>query len=123
MKPAEAYILSQEEPFKSILLHLQLIIEQNFPEVVLEFKWRIPFYYLDGNPFCFLNPSKKKKYVDVGFYGINGLEQYNDILISEGRKKVRSLRYTTIEDINSDILVDVLTLANKNKEQGFWRKK
>lgn len=60
MKPAENYILNQPEPFRSILLHLQILIEGNFPEVDLQFKWKIPFYYLDGKPFCYLNPSKKK---------------------------------------------------------------
>ena len=30
MKPAEEYILKQKEPFRSILLHLQLLIEGSF---------------------------------------------------------------------------------------------
>ncbi|MCH2032378.1 MAG: DUF1801 domain-containing protein [Tenacibaculum sp.] len=122
MKPAEEYILNQEEPFKSILLHLQLIIEQSFPEVTLQFKWKIPFYVLDGSPFCYLNPSKKKGYVDVGFYGDYQFEKYNNLLISEGRKVVKSLRFFSVEDINAEILVYILTKANKNKVKGFWKK-
>ena len=122
MKPAEAYILNQEEPYRAILLHLQLIIEQNFPEVNLEFKWKIPFYYLEGNPFCYLNPSKKKKYVDVGFYATHEFDKYNELLISEGRKKVKSLRFSSVDEINSKILVSVLAEANEKKEKGFWKK-
>jgi len=38
MKPAEEYILSQPEPFRSILLHLQILIETSFPQVELQFK-------------------------------------------------------------------------------------
>ena len=38
MKSAELYILNQSEPFKSILLHLQLLIETNFPEIELQYK-------------------------------------------------------------------------------------
>lgn len=60
MKPAEAYILNQPEPLKSMLMHLQILIENNFPEVDLQFKWKIPFYYLKDKPFCYLNASKKK---------------------------------------------------------------
>jgi len=60
MKPAEEYILSQPEPFRSILLHIQILIETSFTEVELQFKWKIPFYYLDNKPFYYLNPSKKK---------------------------------------------------------------
>ncbi len=122
MKPAEAYILNLEEPFKSIVLHLQLIIEQSFPEVDLQFKWKIPFYMLNDSPFCYLNPSKKKGYVDVCFYGNHEFEKHNNLLISEGRKVVKSLRYFSIEDINSEILIYILSEANSNKEKGFWKK-
>jgi len=122
MKPAEEYILHQPEPFKSILLHLQLLIEHNFPDVDLQFKWKIPFYMLDEKPFCYLNPSKKKGYVDVCFYGKGELSKYNELIISEGRKIVRSLRYTSIEDIDGEVLVFVLKEISMCKEKGFWRK-
>ncbi|MFT6128108.1 MAG: hypothetical protein ACJAVA_002607, partial [Flavobacteriaceae bacterium] len=42
MKPAEAHILNQKEPFRSILLHLQILIEHTLSEVHLEYKWKIP---------------------------------------------------------------------------------
>lgn len=58
MKPAEAYILKQEEPFKSILLQLQSIIEAVLPKPELLYKWRIPFYYSNDLPICYLNQSK-----------------------------------------------------------------
>ena len=122
MKPAEDYILRQEEPFKSILLHLQVLIEQNFPDVDLQFKWKIPFYVLNGKPFCYLNPSKKKQYVDVGFYCNHAFEKYNDKVLSEGRKVVKSLRYFSIEDIDSDILVYILSEAYKNELNGYGKK-
>lgn len=108
MKPAEVYILDQNEPFKSILLHLQLLIEQNFSNVKLEFKWKIPFYYIHNKPFCYLNPSIKKGYVDLGFYATEEFSVYNEFIISESRKKVKSLRYYQINDINSNILISVL---------------
>ncbi|MGB1284309.1 MAG: DUF1801 domain-containing protein [Polaribacter sp.] len=123
MKPAEAYILEQPEPFKSILLHLQIVIESNFPDANLQFKWRLPFYYLDDKPFCYLNPSKKKRYVDVGFWVSAHLTKYNEFLISDGRKVVKSLRYFGLEDINEEILIAVLREAHENKGKGFWKKK
>jgi len=66
MNPAEEYILEQLEPFRSILLQVQVVIESTIPEVELKFKYKIPFYYIDGAPFCYLNVPKNKKYVDVG---------------------------------------------------------
>ena len=122
MKPAEAYILNQPEPFKSILLHLQILIETSFPEVDLQFKWKIPFYYLDEKPFCYLNPSKKKGYVDVAFWVSAHLTKYNEFLISENRKVVKSLRYKSIEDINEEVLLTVLEEAHQLKDKGFYKK-
>lgn len=122
MKPAENYILNLSEPFKSIVLHLQLIVEQNFPDAVLKFKWKIPFYYLGNNPLCYFNPSLKKGYVDVGFYTTETFDKYNEFVISEGRKKVKSLRYFSVDEIDSIILIYVLTTAKNKKDKGFWRK-
>lgn len=122
MKPAEAYILDQPEPFKSILLHLQILIETNFPEVDLQFKWKIPFYMLEDKPFCFLNPSKKKGYVDVGFWVSAHLKKYNEHLISENRKVVKSLRYFSVDDINEEVLLSVLEEAFHLKDKGFYKK-
>ncbi|MCL7763669.1 DUF1801 domain-containing protein [Polaribacter sp. Z014] len=123
MKPAEEYILKQQEPFKSILMHLQILIETNFPEVDLQFKWKMPFYYLDEKPFCYLNPSKKKGYVDVGFWVSAHLTKYNEYLILENRKVIKSLRYWTIDDINEEILLSVLEEAHQLKEKGFYKRK
>jgi hypothetical protein len=123
MKPAEEYILNQQEPFKSILMHLQILIESTFPEVELKFKWKIPFYYLNNKPFCYLNASKKKGYVDVVFWVSAHLTQYNEFLISENRKVVKSLRYFNLEAINEEILLTVLAEAFEKKEAGFYKKK
>ena len=123
MKPAEEYILKQPEPFKSILMHLQILIESSFPEVDLQFKWKIPFYYLNDRPFCYLNPSKKKGYVDVAFWVSAHLTKYNEYLISENRKVVRSLRYKTLEDINETILLSVLEEAHSLKDKGLYKRK
>lgn len=122
MKPAEEYILSQPEPFRSILLHIQILIETSFTEVELQFKWKIPFYYLDNKPFCYLNPSKKKGFVDVAFWVSAHLTKYNEYLVSENRKVVKSLRYFKLEDINEDVLLSVLDGAHQLKEKGFYKR-
>ncbi|NNL61027.1 MAG: DUF1801 domain-containing protein, partial [Flavobacteriaceae bacterium] len=46
MNPAEEYILNQPEPFRSILMHLQVVLEHTLPEAELKYKWRIPCYYI-----------------------------------------------------------------------------
>ena len=106
MNPAEAYFLKQEEPYKSILLQLQVIIEAVLPNAELLYKWRIPFYYNNGIPICFLNQSKD--YVDFAFWHFEKLEKYTEHFIDANRKSIRSLRFKSVEDINNEVIVYVL---------------
>lgn len=108
MNPAENYILNQPEPYKSILLHLQLLIEQTIPELELKYKWKIPFYYYQGKPFCYFNASHKKQYVDIGLVKGKLINVHQEYLVGEKRKKMVSLRYKNIEEIDSQILVEVI---------------
>jgi hypothetical protein len=119
MNPAEDYILNQEEPFRSILLHLQSVIESTVPNVDLKYKYRIPFYYIDGRPFCYLNQSKN--YVDVGFWNAAHLTTHLDKMTTTGRKIMKSLRYTSLDEIDHDVLVDVLNDAFAVRDRKFWK--
>lgn len=106
MNPAETYILKQEEPYKSILMQLQTIIEAVAPDAKLLYKWKIPFYYSNGIPLCFLNQSKD--YVDFAFWHYDKMNRYVHQFIDANRTSIRSLRYKTVEDINDEIVVYVL---------------
>lgn len=122
MKPAEDYILNQPEPFRDILMHLQIIIQSHFPEVVLYYKWKLPFYYFENSPLCYLNFSKKKGFIDVGFWFFHD-SKYKEFMIDQGRKVVRSMRYEYLEQINEKQLVAILKESHKHKEKtGFWKK-
>ena len=112
MNPTEHYILDQPEPYKSVLIHLQLIIEQTVPDVNLKYKYRIPFYYLKGKPFCYLNVSQDKQFVDVGFWKAPQITIHPEHMVSENRKMIRSLRYRQLQDINNMVLTDVLREAS-----------
>ena len=101
---------------------MQLLIEGSYSNVELRYKWKIPVYYIDDNPFCYLNASIKKGYVDVCFWASAHLK-YNEYLITEGRKIVKSLRYFKLEDINENVLLSVLEEAYHSKEKGFYKKK
>ncbi|RDY60798.1 DUF1801 domain-containing protein [Flagellimonas nanhaiensis] len=122
MNPAEDYILNQPEPYRSILLQLQVLIETTVPRLELKYKYRIPFYYLDGKPFCYLTVKAKKKYVDMGFWSSAHLTVHLDKMVTEGRKVMKSLRYFSLEDIDPEILVEVLQDASKVNHKGFWKK-
>ena len=122
VKPAEAYILNQPEPYRSILLHIQMIIEHTLPEAELKYKWRIPCYYLGETPMCYLNASHKKQFVDVGFWHSAYLLEFDEYLISENRKVVKSLRYSSLETIDDAIFIAILNEVKKQKGKSFYKK-
>jgi len=109
MNPAEEYILNQTETFKNMLLRLQVLVETTVPGVDLLFKYKIPFYYLKGKPFCYLNVTKS--YVDVGFWNASRLTKHSEHMTTAGRKFMKSLRYYAEEDINDTIAIEVLEEA------------
>ena len=119
MNPAENYILNQFEPFRSILLHLQVVIEHTISDVDLKYKYRIPFYYIRGRPFCYLNQSKD--YVDLGFWNAAHLTVHSELMVKEGRKTMRSLRYKTLEEINDGVLIEVLQDAYSVRDKKFYK--
>ena len=106
LNPSEAYILKQEEPFRSIFFHLQAIIEAVAPNTELLFKWRIPFYYCNGIPLCYLNQSKD--YVDLAFWHFDKMNEFTEHFVDANRKSIRSLRYKAVEDINDAVVVYVI---------------
>ncbi|MCX2720602.1 DUF1801 domain-containing protein [Lentiprolixibacter aurantiacus] len=117
MNPAESYILEKPEPFRAILLHLQVVIENTVPGLELKYKYRIPFYYWQGKPFCYLNQSRD--YVDLGLASSAHLNVHLEHMITKGRKVMRSLRYTSLEEIDEKILVEVLQDAYSVRDKGF----
>lgn len=118
MNPAEEYILNKAEPFKSILLYLQAFIEKTIPGLELKYKYKIPFYYLEGKPYCYLNQAQD--YVDLGFWKAAHLSVHLEHMVSAGRKMMRSLRYKSLEDIDESILLEVLQDAYNVRGNKFW---
>jgi hypothetical protein len=121
MNPAEDYILMQKEPFRSILLHLKAVIESVVPQVDMKYKWNIPCFYAGKQPICYLNVSQKKRYVDIAFWNSAHLTLHLDKMVTENRKVVKSLRYSTLEEIDQEVLVDVLQECYAQKHKGFYK--
>ncbi|TPN81733.1 DUF1801 domain-containing protein [Aquimarina algicola] len=119
MNPAENYILTQPEPYKTILLHLQVLIETTVPGVELLYKYKIPFYYIEKRPFCYLNATKG--YVDVGFWNAGHITKNIEYMTTAGRKVMKSMRYNSLEDIQDQILIEILQDAYKVKDKKFYK--
>ena len=117
MNPAQDYILKSPEPFKGIMLQLDALILQHFPEMVLLYKWHLPFYYYHNKMCCFFNV--RKSYLDLGIPYAAFLTDFQEFLIDgEKRKMLRSLRFYEESDINSTLIVAILEAqikyVNKN---------
>jgi len=89
------------------------MVERTIPELELKYKYKVPFYYLNGRPFCYFNASHKKQYVDVGLVKGKLIEVHQEHLVGEKRKKMVSLRYTNLAEVNNEILIEVLGFAKK----------
>ena len=120
MHPAEAYILEQNEPYRSILMHLKSVIEAVVPEVDMKYKWGVPCFFAGKQPICYLNKPGKKDYVDIAFWNSAHLTQHVELMVSENRKVVRSLRYATLEEIDDEVLVAVLKESYSLRAKGFY---
>lgn len=111
MRLTDEYIFRQPEKYQSILLHLIPVFEREIPELELLFKWGIPYFYFHKKPFCYLAPNHKKGFVDAGFARGFELKRNQEYLVDEKRNTVKSLRYSSLESINNEILVDVIQEA------------
>lgn len=109
MKPAESYILKQSEPYRSIIIHLQLLIEVTVPDSELLFKWHMPFFYVDNRPICYINQTKD--YVDIVFWNAARFTKYTEFLVTDKRKRMKSLRYKSLDEIDDVIVIEILKQA------------
>lgn len=117
MNPAEDYIVSKPEPWRTILMELHAIIKHTIPQVEEQYKWHLPFYSVHGKMCCFLN--FRKTCVDVGFPSGIFMHVHKEHLIAgENRKNLRSLRYHTLEDIDVAVLQDILKEAASLNKRG-----
>jgi hypothetical protein len=109
VKPADLYLLNQPEPYRSMLLHIIAVIENTLPQVTLEYKWMVPYFYYKNKPFCYLNASHKHQFVDVGFAKGFHLKNNLEYLIADnGRNTVKSLRYKSLVAIDNKVLISVI---------------
>ncbi len=120
MNPAEAYILEQEEPFRSILLHIKSMVEVTIPEVDMRYKWRIPCFFAGKHPICYMKATPKKGFVDVAFWNSAHLTKHIELMVTENRKVVKSLRYSSLEDIDDTVLTEVVAESYALRARGFY---
>jgi hypothetical protein len=111
MKLTDDYIYRQSEKHQSIILYLIDVVNQTIPDAILLFRWGIPYFYYQKKPFCYLAPNHKKGFVDLGFAKGFKLQNHQDVLVSENRNTVKSLRYFNINSVEHEVLTAVISEA------------
>ena len=94
-----------------MILHVISVVEHELGICELLFKWGIPYLYYKKKPFSYLAPNHKKGFLDVGFTKGFELKRNQEVLMDENRNTVKSLRFFSIEEIDNQILIDVVSEA------------
>ncbi len=106
MTELEQFYESQSEPNRSCFLFLkQFILEQNH---LLEekWKWKLPFFYYNKKPFCYLWVNKKKNLPYVCF--VRSLHINRPELELESRRQMKAITIDPNKDINIALLGSII---------------
>jgi hypothetical protein len=107
----DEYIHRQSKQNQAILLHLIAVFEKEIPELDMRFKWGMPYFYYRRKPFCYFAVNAKRDFVDAGFAKGFQLIRNQEVLVSENRNTVKSLRYFSLNSVDNAILEDVICEA------------
>lgn len=108
MDKIEAFILDLP-PAQAELVEFLHQLMLTFPEVTSKIRYKVPFYY-HKSWLCYINPIKKDS-VEFVFTRGNELSNEQGLLAAKGRKQVRGVTFTKVEDIPMETLVEVIQEA------------
>jgi hypothetical protein len=97
LRPIDNWFLQQEEPAKSCIEFLRVHIPALDKRITEEWKYGLPFYYLNGKMFCYLWIHKKLGKPYIGIAEGNRIN-HPDLLI-EKRKRIKILLIDPSKDI------------------------
>lgn len=96
----------KSEPQRSTFLALREIIMAFSSGITEEWKYKLPFFYFRGKPFCYLWKDKKTQFPYIGFVKSNLIE--HPLLLQGTRKKMKILEINPNEDIPIEIIMEIL---------------
>lgn len=111
LKPIDQFFLNQEEPYKSCLLALRVLIPTIHNSITEEWKYGLPFYYLNGKMFCYLWIHKKYKQPYIGI--VEGTKLSNPELLQEKRARMKILLIDAEKDLQVKKIKKILNEAVK----------
>lgn len=97
LRPIDVFFLEKEEPVKSCLLFLREFIPTLDKCITEEWKYRLPFFYLNGRMLCYLWIHKKYKQPYIGV--VEGNKLNHPDLLQEERARMKILLIDPTKDI------------------------
>jgi hypothetical protein len=108
-KTVDAYIAQLEEWQAEIVSKVRTIILEAAPEADESIKWAQPVYEVNG-PFAYIKAFKNS--VNFGFWRGVDIHDPHGLLQGTG-EKMRHIRLTSLEDIDSETFTDFIHQAVK----------
>ena len=105
----EAYLLNNEEPVRSCLIALDEIVFNLSPRISRAWKYRMPFYTVNGKMFCYLWKDKKTGEPYVGF--VEGRSLDFPQLEMGDRARMKILRINSAQEIPRAELTEIVESA------------
>ena len=87
LRELDRFFLDQPEPNKSCFMALRQVILKLSPLLTEHWKYKLPFYYYMGKPFCYLWQDKKTTQPYIGI--VKGKHLDNPLLVQGNRKKMK----------------------------------
>ncbi len=109
MKPLDQFYAKLEEPEQSCLLALRQVLVNFDPNISEEWKYKLPFFYLNKKPFCYFWFHKKYQQPYIGI--VKGHLVNHPLLLQEKRKQMKILLANPNTDLPLADILEVLELA------------
>ncbi len=108
MNSIQDFIDNLQGTQKEIIQYLNDLL-LSIPDVEGKIRYKIPFYYRKSWV-CYLNPIKKNK-VELAFIRGNELSNEYNFLDNKGRKQVYGIEFSTINEVDEEMLYAIIMEA------------
>ena len=99
------FFLQLEEPDKGCFLALREIIKSWDSDITELWRYKLPFYYYQNKPFCYLYKKKSAKHPYIGL--VRSLNIEHPALYLGDRKKMKVLSVNPSEDIPIQTIYEI----------------
>lgn len=111
LRKIDTFYLEQTEPNRSFMLALRDFVHDYHKEITEEWKWKLPFFYYKGKPFCYVWKVQKTQQPYLCIVKSHLFEHPS--LIQGNRKKMKALYFDVTKDIPVNLIDEIFQLAMK----------